>query len=298
MKILTFLHSFEPGGVERVALRLAAFWQKQGIEAPVFMGRPDGAGRIAETGSLRLIYPATPLISTAWIETIWMIATLPRVIRREQPDALFCAGNSYSVVAVAMKLLLGSECPLIIAKISNDLGRRDMRPPVRWAYHLWLRIQSPFLDQIVAMEASMKPEIAKCMGISEDHVAVIADPAVSEGDIQRFARLSKHNVKHPPGRRFVAVGRLTPQKNLPMMLRAFAKGSHSGDTLTIVGDGSQRKSLEAQALALGLKDSVDFVGHVDDIAPFLAHADFYLMRLIMKEFRQLSSKHWLQNCRS
>ena len=48
MKILTFLHSFEPGGVERVALRLAACWQKQGLEAPVFMGRLDGAGRIAE----------------------------------------------------------------------------------------------------------------------------------------------------------------------------------------------------------------------------------------------------------
>ena len=34
-----------------------------------------------------------------------MIATLPRVIRSLRPDLLFCAGNSYAVVAVAMKLL-------------------------------------------------------------------------------------------------------------------------------------------------------------------------------------------------
>lgn len=277
MKILTFLHSFEPGGVERVALRLASFWQKQGLDAPVFVGRPDGAGRIAETESLRLICPATPGMSTAWIETIWMIATLPRAIRREQPDVLFCAGNSYSVVAVAMKLLLGPECPPIVAKISNDLDRRDMPLPARWFYHLWLRIQAPFLDQIVAMEEAMKPEITRCMAIPKDRIAVIADPAISECEIRRLARLRKNIVKQRSGRRFVAVGRLTRQKNIPMMLRAFAKGSISGDRLTLVGDGSQRKSLEALARSLGLEDSVEFAGHVDDVAPLLAQADFYVM---------------------
>ena len=208
---------------------------------------------------------------------MWMIATLPGVIRREKPDALFCAGNSYSVVAVAMKLLLGAECPPIVAKISNDLDRRDIVRPARWLYHLWLRIQSPFLDHIVAMEASMKPEIAKCMGTPDDRIAVIADPAISDGEIRRLARLRKNNVKQVSGRSFVAVGRLTRQKNIPMMLRAFAKGSISGDTLTLVGDGALRKALEAQARSLGLANRVHFAGHVDDIAPPLAKADFYLM---------------------
>tara|TARA_R110002124_G_scaffold274840_1_gene444875 strand:+ start:5342 stop:6502 length:1161 start_codon:yes stop_codon:yes gene_type:complete len=277
MKILTFLHSFEPGGVERVALRLAACWQKQGLDAPVFMGRADGAGRIAEAKRLRLIYPAKPAISPALIETIWMIATLPKVIRREQPDVLFCAGNSYSVVAVAMKLLLGNDCPPIVAKISNDLERRDLPLPARWLYHIWLRIQAMFLDQVVAMEGSMKPEIARCMGISDDRTMVIPDPAISKADIHRLARLRKNNVKDVAGRSFVAVGRLTRQKNIAMMLRAFAKGSVSGDTLTIVGDGSLRKSLEAQTRSLGLAESVHFAGHVDDIAPWLAKSDFYLM---------------------
>ncbi|MEH6701605.1 glycosyltransferase [Parasphingorhabdus sp.] len=277
MKILTFLHSFEPGGVERVALRLAACWQKQGLDAPVFMGRADGAGRIAEAKRLRLIYPAKPAISPALIETIWMIATLPRAIRREQPDVLFCAGNSYSVVAVAMKLLLGNDCPPIVAKISNDLERRDLPLPARWLYHIWLRIQAMFLDQVVAMEASMKPEIARCMGISDDRTMIIPDPAISQADIHRLARLRKNNVKEVAGRRFVAVGRLTRQKNIAMMLRAFAKGSVSGDTLVIVGDGSLRKSLEAQSRSLGLAECVHFAGHVDDIAPWLAKSDFYLM---------------------
>ncbi|MEH6758811.1 MAG: glycosyltransferase [Parasphingorhabdus sp.] len=67
------------------------------------------------------------------------------------------------------------------------------------------------------------------------------------------------------------------QKNLPLMLRAFAQGSISSDTLTLVGDGPLRKSLEAQARALGLSDRVHFTGHVTEIGPWLAKADFYLM---------------------
>ncbi|NRD89543.1 hypothetical protein C8024_08930 [Sphingopyxis sp. BSNA05] len=59
-----------------------------------------------------------------------------------------------------------------------------------------------------------------------------------------------------------------------MMLRAFAKGSISGDTLTLVGDGALRKALEAQARSLGLANRVHFAGHVDDIAPPLAKATF------------------------
>ncbi|RZI38544.1 glycosyltransferase, partial [Herbaspirillum sp. HC18] len=39
LRILTFLHSFEPGGVERVALRLHAAWTAQGHDARLVMGR-------------------------------------------------------------------------------------------------------------------------------------------------------------------------------------------------------------------------------------------------------------------
>ncbi len=43
LRVLTFLHSFEPGGVERIALRLVHRWRDSGIDAPLFLGRTDGA---------------------------------------------------------------------------------------------------------------------------------------------------------------------------------------------------------------------------------------------------------------
>ena len=39
LRVLTFLHSFEPGGVERVALRLHEAWRAQGLDARLVRGR-------------------------------------------------------------------------------------------------------------------------------------------------------------------------------------------------------------------------------------------------------------------
>ena len=53
MRILTFLHSFEPGGVERIALRLVRAWRQDGADAPLLMGRSDGAMRAELADVLR-----------------------------------------------------------------------------------------------------------------------------------------------------------------------------------------------------------------------------------------------------
>ncbi len=65
--------------------------------------------------------------------------------------------------------------------------------------------------------------------------------------------------------RVLYVGRLSPEKGVDVLLRAWALlcESWSGDnrpTLTIVGEGSESEALEALADELGLSDSVRFLG--------------------------------------
>ena len=45
MRILLFLHSFGPGGVERVALRLAGAWAEAGHDVRLLVGRNEGPDR-------------------------------------------------------------------------------------------------------------------------------------------------------------------------------------------------------------------------------------------------------------
>lgn len=277
MRILTFLHSFEPGGVERVALRLVRAWRTEGVDAPLFMGRADGAMREEMARDLEYEVPYQPF-STGWIETLWMIAMLPRAIVRLRPDALFCAGNSYTIVSLAMKLLLGRRCPPILAKISNDLERRDMIAPVRWLYRRWLHLHGHFIDQFVGMEEPMAAEIGEAIPAAIGRITIIPDPALEEAQLMRL-----HHAVRPPlntridGIRFVAIGRLAAQKNVALMLRAFAGGATALDSLTVYGDGPERALLTTLCRDLGIDDRVAWAGHVPDPASCLPSFDIFLL---------------------
>jgi glycosyltransferase involved in cell wall biosynthesis len=61
------------------------------------------------------------------------------------------------------------------------------------------------------------------------------------------------------------VGRVTLEKEIDVILRALARlDPDLGVTLTIVGDGDQRKSLEKLVIELGLAGRVHFTGRVSD----------------------------------
>ena len=264
MRVLTFLHSFEPGGVERIALRMVRQWRARNIDAPLFVGRLDGDMRGDVGAGLEVICPPGGGGHVAHLETLWMIWTLPAVVRRLRPDVLFCAGNTYAVVAVALKILLGRDCPPILLKISNDLDRRDQSGWFRWAYRLWLRVQGRRIDHFVGMETPMAEEIRDGLGVSADRITIIPDPALSRPLIERLRTCPSPTRAAGAGRRFVCVARLTRQKNISLMLRAFARGAREGDTLSVIGDGPERPALERLAHDLGLESRVRFEGYQPD----------------------------------
>lgn len=274
---MTFLHSFEPGGVERIALRMVRQWRAIGVDAPLFMGRVEG-DMLGDVGAdLDFVSPPGVWKGAAKMETLWMIRTLPKVVRRLRPDVLFCAGNTYAVVAVALKLLLGGDCPPILVKVSNDLDRRDQPGWFRRLYGQWLRIQGRCLDRFVGMETPMGEEIGGCLGVSADRITIIPDPALSQSLIERLRAQPRPVKDQGAGRRFICVGRLSPQKNIALMLGAFARGALEGDTLTVIGDGPERAGLERLARDLGIEGQVMFRGYVAEPANLLPSFDILLL---------------------
>ena len=274
LRILTFLHSFEPGGVERVALRLHEAWRAQGLDSRLVMGRTSGAMKRDWPGLVPEVLGNQRVPHASW-GTLWMIFHLPAAIRRIRPDVLFCAGNSYTIVAVSMRLLLGKACPPIVAKMSNDLTRNDLPAPARPFYRAWLRIQGRMIDRLVGMAPPMREEIAGLMRAPQQHIAVIDDPSLAEADIQRLAA-AREAAKAAPrgaGRRFLAIGRLAAQKNFGLLIDAFSRMAGPDDQLAIIGEGSARRALEAQIERLGLAEKVRLPGHVSPLDAELAAAD-------------------------
>lgn len=275
LRVLTFLNSFAPGGVERVAARLHAAWVAGGTDARIILadGRDPPPFPVTRVSALAIGTRRRGFARAS----LMLLRHLPRIIAADRPHILFCAGNTYSAVGVALKLLLGRRCPLIVAKISNDLVRRDMSPVVRRAYRAWLRVQGRHIDHFIAIAPAMAGEIAGLVGVAADRITVIEDPALALADVTRLAAARDGAVRVRPGRHFLAVGRLAPQKNFALLLDAFALIAAPYDTLTILGDGTERVALEARAARLGIAAALSLPGHVNPLDRWLAQADALVM---------------------
>jgi glycosyltransferase involved in cell wall biosynthesis len=272
LRVLTYLHSYEPGGLERDVLRFNGAWAALGIDAQIVLGRNEGP-LADDAPDVPIHLLQTGRISTRHFETLWMIAHLPRMVRGLRPDVIFCAGNSYTIVAVALRLILGRDCPPIVFRVSNDLIRRDMPQAIRAMYHWWLRLQAPYFAKIVGMAAPVRAEILIQMRADPAQVAVIDNASLTMAEIERLAAARAATARDRPGRHYLAIGRLAPQKNFPLLIDAFARIATGDDTLTIVGEGSERGRLEKQIEALGLTGRVVLTGHQSPVDPWLAQAD-------------------------
>jgi glycosyltransferase involved in cell wall biosynthesis len=217
-------------------------------------------------------------ISTARFETLWMIVCLWRRVRAVRPDVIFCAGNSYTVVAVALRLLLGLACPPVVAKVSNDLDRPDMNALARLAYRLWLKVQGRLIHHWVAIAGPMREGIARALDIPPERVTVIDNPVLDQAEARRLAEARDRALRDASqGRLFLSVGRLALQKRFDLLLAAFARAGGPDDRLVILGEGPCRGALEALAQRLGIASRLSLPGHESETASWFARADMFLL---------------------
>ncbi len=84
-----------------------------------------------------------------------------------------------------------------------------------------------------------------------------------------------------PGKNILFVGRLAAMKGVPVLLEAFASvlERHPDATLTLIGDGPERDTIEARAVTLGITGAAQFSGYQNqvEVARALAVADIFAL---------------------
>lgn len=274
LRIAVPIHSLEPGGVERVALGLASQWDRAGHQVTIVLGR-GGSTSLCSAPPLDYWQIPTRLPTAGW-ETPWMVHCLYSFLIQNPVDVLFCPGNTYSVVAAAIRVLLGEHAPAMVLKVSNSLHRPDMPGPMRRGYDTWLRMHGALFNRLIALSEPMSREIRERTLAHTGQVQVIANPVLGRKRLAALARVERRPPS-PWGTRYLAAGRLVAQKNHAMLLRAFARVARPHDSLTIAGDGPERPALDRLAAQLGITPQLYFTGHLASIDPLLAQTDAFVL---------------------
>jgi len=138
-------------------------------------------------------------------------------------------------------------------------------------------MHSHIYSAIVAMAPPLRDEIIREMGASPERVVTIENGALTAADAAELAAARDAEPRHHAGRRFLAIGRLAPQKNFELLLDAFSRIARPEDRLTILGEGSHRKGLVERAASLGIANQLDLPGQVHPVTQWFAQADAFVL---------------------
>ena len=204
-----------------------------------------------------------PIRGLARPATIAQMLRFARWCRRERIEVLHACDFYANVFGLPAAWLAG--VPVRIG------SRRELNPDKsRWQI-LLQRQAYRFATTVVANSRAAKSFLA-AEGLAADSILVIPNgvdlPAAADP-----ARSSR------PARTIVTVANLRPEKGHETLLTAAATLIHEYPDVQfqVVGGGPRRARLEALALALGLGDRVDFLGHREDVPSLLAHADIFVL---------------------
>ncbi|MES1939156.1 glycosyltransferase [Salinisphaera sp. T5B8] len=160
---------------------------------------------------------------------------------------------------------------------AEAIQRRSARKhPLRWRHFFaFCRHFYSQADALASVSDGVGQDLVRIVGIARDRVETLSNPVVSPKLAERAAEHVTHAwLADGASPLVVAVGRLSPEKNHALLLRAMARlrMKRPDVRLAILGEGSERTHLESLRDELGLTECVLMPGWVDNPHAWMARA--------------------------
>ena len=277
------------GGAEGQCQKLSAALARRGRRVTVVTSstRPDrGPTVVDDVEIVRFRSRSSPQLGGRRLASsvIWG-ARLYRWVKANRSDILVLHAHQAKMNAVWAVLAGWRQDIPVVVKVGTGSPRFDL-DRLRRKRYLYGRLAELMVRRLAARFVAISATIEKDLrdaGVRESKIVCLPN------GVQRLSDHPLTDAERAAARRqlgleergtyFVYTGRLSPQKNLPMLLDAFGHiGEQEGKScLIIVGDGELRHDLEAQAARGGYADRVTFTGTVEDVASYLRAADAFVL---------------------
>ncbi|ETX03975.1 glycosyltransferase [Candidatus Entotheonella palauensis] len=281
--VALFMPSMRGGGAERVMLNLVYGLVERDVQVDLVLAQEDGT-------YLSRVPEAVRIVDLRAKRVLTCIPALRRYLVQERPGTLLAAvahTNLAALVArklskVPTRIVIGIHNTFSIASQGAAMKRSRALPYVaRWLY--------PYADGIVAVSQGVAEDLAQTVRMDRSRIEVVYNPVVTPELYQQADEPLSHPWFANAGSAhaelgdetvpvILGVGRLSAQKNFPLLLRAVAKVREKRPVrLLILGEGDDRAALEALVHDLGLSDCVALPGFVDNPFAYMRNAQLFVL---------------------
>ena len=271
-RITFFLDALHGGGAEKAVVNLLKELSKQDnfaldlvlakLEGP-YLDQVPKEVRIVDLGAGRVIKTVLPLVS---------------YLKQNRPWALISNMGHVNVVALIAKELARIQTRLVLVQHNtlsankSGLMRAKFIPPL-------MKLLYPRADAVAGVSAGVARDLEHQLGFEEGKVKVLNNPIVNDDLLERTQTTLVHpwfQPQSPPV--FLAVGRLTEQKDFPHLIETFALvRKHRLARLLILGEGELRPKLERLIGDLGISEDVCLPGFVNNPYAYMSKAAAFVL---------------------
>jgi len=261
-KIVFLIPSLSYGGAERVVVTLANSFINIYEVYIIVLYKTNYSYTINE--KVRIIYieseykPSTSIYSALKSNFIYLQRILS-VVKINKIEILISFTTSLNVLTILVSKIL--KIPNIISERNNPCVAL---PNLYWK--VFRRIAYMFTDKLV-----IQTQIASSFYerfVSKFKIVIIPNPIDSLMQQKRSFYNERENI-------ILTVGRLDENKNHRLLIEAFSNIKNKNYQLIIVGDGVLRRECEALVSKLGITNTVQFTGNVQNVWDYYNKAKIF-----------------------
>ncbi|MEL6911664.1 MAG: glycosyltransferase [Cyanobacteria bacterium J06631_6] len=276
-RITFFLDALHGGGAEKAVVNLIkGLALRDKFELDLVLATKEGP-------YLDLVPPEVNIIDLQAGRSVTATLPLRKYLRQTRPWAVIGNMGHVNVVAVMAKELSLIKTRLLLVEQNtlsankSKLRRAKFVPLVmEWLY--------PRADIVAAVSAGVARDLEEQIKLPHNSVEVLFNPVVDQDLITKSEAPLDHpwfENGTPPV--FLAVGRLTPQKDFPNLLAAFAQvRKQQSAHLIILGEGEERQALETMIDDLDLTEDVLLPGFVSNPYAYMKQASCFVLSSIQE----------------